>query len=159
MARPRGPSRKIQYTSTALVISGTRYPAADLDGDTLSRLAIYGIGRILTAPDIDIAATWETLKSGAGAPVEHDPDAYWREAAAIVLAEAATRPQPGKTRRASPGYAENLAAQRKLTAEYTDAQLEIAKRVPEIRREYDALTVPAASLTDLLPAAVEDEAA
>lgn len=155
----RGPSRKIQYTSTALVINGTRYPIADLSDDTIARLSVYGIARILTAPDVDAASVWETLKAGAGAPVEHDPDAHWREAAAIVLAEAATRAVVGKTKRNSPDFPVNLAAQRKLTAEYTDAQLEIAKRVPEIRREYDALTVPAASLTDLLPALTDAEAA
>ena len=156
---PRGPRLKIHYTASAAVIGGVRYPVAELPENVKAGLIVRGLAAVLTEPKKDIAAVWEAIKESLVPLVEADPDALWREAAAIVLAESMTRNQPGKTKRNSPDYPANLAAQRVLTAAYTEAQLAIAKCVPAIIAEHLVLSGNAASLDDLAPALAGSETA
>ena len=156
---PRGPKTKIDHTRTAAVINGVRYPLDELPPASIPHLAVHGLANHLPTKGVNAASVFDTLKAGAVKLVELDADALWREAGALVFAEAATKQAPGKSKINSPGYAENLAFQRAVAAKWTDTQLATAKRVPAIITAHALLSGPAASLDDLAPPPVVSEAA
>lgn len=149
MAREKN-SFTYNYDTNAIERHGIAYPLGSLSKEDQQHLMMRGLAAWLASQD-DPSAAYSAAKDGSK-PIRRGHggvERAWREAAAIVHAEATVKGRikageivgkPGQKVRDHADFLVQLAEARKMAAAWTKDQLAQAKTHPQVVAEHNALT-------------------